>query len=317
MKYLIILPDKPYYLWQMLVQITNFREVGIEEDAIFIVAYTGAPSPTLMRIVDDKDVKSRIVVYNDNRINSFYPSSVRLFLMTKFMEENEDIRKGTIFYMDSDVVFTKKPNFDHLLQDDSWYISGTKDVTHYMDSIYIRSKGEDIFELMCDIVCIPRNKVIQNDDKCGGVQYIIKNAPVDFWRKAYFDSEALFQQVTKLSNKKLNDSKLRGDDPVYHPLQIWCADMWAMLWNAWLFGVDIKPDDAMTFCWAGWDVSKWNELAIFHNAGITTHDGINFNKIEFQTSPFKKSIGVAPTSASYKYLQLIRRTEMKFPQLIW
>ena len=41
MKIIVALPDNNYFLWQMLVQINNFRKFGFEEDVIYVIGNRG------------------------------------------------------------------------------------------------------------------------------------------------------------------------------------------------------------------------------------------------------------------------------------
>lgn len=315
MKYIIALPDHPFYLWQMLVQITNFRTVGIEKDVHFLICvFNNSSSRLLTRIVNNGDLKCHFHIYPDTRPLHGYSSSMRPWMMFNFLSQNEDIQRGAYMYLDPDVVFTRTPDFDALLSDHKWYISGANS---YMDVHYIKSKGEDVYKLMTDIVGIPPALVEKYDKHAGGVQYIFKNAPISYWQKVYVDCENLFTKVTKLNNEKIAESKAKGDNPVYHEIQIWCADMWACLWNAWLMGYKMEIHPSMEFIWAGWHIRDWERLTIFHNAGVPAEDGRNFAKGTHQYSPFKKEIYVHPESVSYKYLEIIKQTEKMFPDLIW
>ena len=75
---------------------------------------------------------------------------------------------------------------------------------------------------MCGIVGInPLIPQIMNSNS-GGAQYIMKNVDASFWEKVEKDSEELFNQITELNNQK------KTEDPTYHELQIWCADMLSM-----------------------------------------------------------------------------------------
>jgi hypothetical protein len=58
----------------------------------------------------------------------------------------------------------------------------------------------------------------------------------------------------------------------YHELQIWCSDMWAILWGAWMRGYDTKVIPEMNFCWATDQAPRWHEVYIYHNAGVTAKD---------------------------------------------
>jgi hypothetical protein len=97
----------------------------------------------------------------------------------------------------------------------------------------------------------------------GGAQYILKYIDAEYWEKVEKDSEQLYYQITQLNNQK------KVDDSTYHELQIWCADMWAVLWNGWLRGNETKVVPEMDFSWATDPIKRWEETTIFHNAGVT------------------------------------------------
>ncbi len=74
----------------------------------------------------------------------------------------------------------------------------------------------------------------------------------------------------------------------------------------------------MTSSWANSHAADWGtSRAYFHDAGQPTENGRDFCKITWQSSPFRKEITVSPESASWHYLQLVRRTEEMFPDLVW
>jgi len=102
-----------------------------------------------------------------------------------------------------------------------------------------------------------------------------------------------------------------------YPIQAWCAEMYMQQFETIRAGFTPRASDLMSFCWANADRGAWSEHAYFHDAGQTVEDGVHFCKITWQSSPFGKEIGVSPDSASYEYVQLIKRTEQMFPHLIW
>jgi len=137
---------------------------------------------------------------------------------------------------------------------------------------------------MCGIVGIDKDLVRSKEVDSGGAQYILKpGITAEFWLKVYKDSEQLFHQITS------KNSALRSDD--YHELQIWCADMWAVLWNLWLEGYETKTVPALDFSWGTSTHDFWNKHAIYHNAGVT---------VEESGRPFYKALymnGKNPTEA--------------------
>jgi hypothetical protein len=309
MKYLIATLDKPHYLWQVLVQINNFRKLGIEQDAHFVISCTHEnPSDELMKIVLDDSLKCTISLYEDSRpIGRNYPVTVRHSILKTHFECFPEWEKETFMLIDPDVIFTKTPDWSHLEQGDKWYFSNT---ISYLHSPYIKSKSEQLFHEMCEIVGISPEFVEANDKNAGGAQYVMKNVTAKFWEKCEIDSENLYNHM-------------KSTESIYHPefpIQSWTADMWAILWNSFLQAEVEIPED-MTFCWASDAMEFWNKRVIFHNAGVTG-DGIvgiekRFAKGLYQKSPFNKTIDVSETSASYMYLQEVRETEKNFPNLIF
>jgi hypothetical protein len=198
-------------------------------------------------------------------------------LLSKFFyEKKEFCESETFFYIDPDVIFTKKINFNDLLKDDIWHVSDTRS---YIDGAYIKSKGVNLFNEMCDIVNISSEIIENNDENAGGAQYIIKNCNYEFWKKVENDSENLYQHMIKTKD-------------IYSPLkpiQAWTSDMWAVLWNALYFNHKVKIHKKLNFSWANEDIKNWKINALFHNAGVTNENNI-FNKIDYQISPFNKDL---------------------------
>ena len=88
-----------------------------------------------------------------------------------------------------------------------------------------------------------------------------------------------------------------------HPIQSWTADMWALLWNAWLFKHETKIIKRFDFAWATDNIDKWKKVSIFHNAGAVLKNGHYFLKTDYQTSPFNKKLSCGKDSCSYNYIK--------------
>ena len=62
-------------------------------------------------------------------------------------------------------------------------------------------------------------------------------------------------------------------------VQIWCAEMWATLWNIWLFGLDTEIHSELNFTWASNGIDGYFDTKILHNTGLSNADKTNvFNK---------------------------------------
>jgi len=167
------------------------------------------------------------------------------------------------------------------------------------------SKGYDVYSKMCEIVEIPEIIPKLMNSNSGGAQYILKNINADYWEKVEKDSEQLYYQINQLNNQK------KIADPNHHELQIWCADMWAVLWNGWLLGNETKVVPEMNFSWATDTKNRWEETNIFHNAGVTG-TGIHFYKGIFQDHlPYNIEDTFSEQFCSKLYFNEIKETAKK------
>jgi len=303
MKILIATFDHNYYLWQCLVQINNFMKYGYDEDTVYVIS-TSDPSPALKAMMNCPKIKSKFFLYKDERQNHRYPSSLRPHILEKFFNEHPEYEKEVLFYTDPDVIFTKKLDFTEMENDEAWHLSDTRS---YIDSRYIKSKSEQLFKEMCDIVKVDPEEISANDDNAGGAQYLIKGINAGFWKKCYDDMEKLY-------------CHMKDTESVYHPehpIQSWTADMWAVYWNGIYFGHKVQIDKVLDFSWATDAIHRWNETYIFHNAGIAGKSDTHFSKIEYQSSPFNQDIKVSPDNCTFEYVREIRETEDNFKDVVW
>ena len=97
---------------------------------------------------------------------------------------------------------------------------------------------------MLNIAEVEEDLFKRNMFSSGGAQTIMKNVDWVFWQKVYILSEKLFTELTELNRQKVKE------DPTHHALQIWCADMWALLFTAWKLGHETKVDKMLEFTWA-------------------------------------------------------------------
>ena len=307
-KFIIPFPDVPYYLWMVLVQINNFRRMGYEVDTHFIGFYFGSgPSEILLKMVNSDNVKANFHLYPDDRPDKTYPASSKPRMMKNYFRDFPDEKENIYMYLDPDVIFLKQFDFEPFIHDNIWYES---DASSYLNSTYIKSKGDGLLEEMCDVVGISPEMVIENDKNAGGAQYILKNLTADYWEEVELSSIDLYKKM-KETEKKYHPP---GQD---FPIQAWTSEMWTQNWVAWTKGIQTKIVSEMHFHWANHRMADINH-SIFHNAGVaTTEDPLHFCKIAYQSSPFRKEIPTKKESLSYLYKLEVDDTEKNFPDLIW
>ena len=269
LRYVCVQPRLLYYAWQVEVMINNFIKHGINPNNIdILVAWN--PNDLTTSIQANVDAwnklashynQVRFFFYQDTRQQPIrYISSVRPNILKQHFKAHPQLESEAIFYHDCDIAFTKPPNWNKFLHDNIWYLSNTNS---YINYDYIVSKGQDVYDKMCEIVGM--NPVIPKlmNQNSGGAQYIMKEVNAEYWEKVEKDSEQLFYKITQLNNYK------KSLDPTHHELQIWCADMWAVLWNLWKRNLETKVVPELDFSWASDRIERVNKLPIFHNAGIT------------------------------------------------
>ena len=301
MVYICVQPSTFYYAWQVDAMLLSFEKCGINFNNVHIVSvkYPEKGIDTHFKNVENKWTQSGVIFsyYEDTRSTNHYISSIRPHLLEKHWMAFPDLQNQSIFYHDSDIALTRPiDNLNNMLNDNIVYLSNTID---YIGAKYIESKGHGIFEQMCEIVGIDKDLVRSREMDSGGAQYILKPGITSgFWKNVYNDSEQLFHQIT-LKNISIKT-------PDYHELQIWCADMWAVLWNLWKEGYETKIPKELNFTWATMTNTMWEINSIYHNAGIVEElYRMPFYKANYIT----KDPTTAPTPdkkwASHEYFNLV------------
>ena len=308
LKYICVQPRLVYYAWQLEVMINNFISNGIApQDIQILVAYSPDQSDrTNHDDVVDLFGKLRMkfptvgfFFYKDTRVNPTYISSIRPNILKQHFKYFPELKNSAVFYHDCDMIFSGKPDFSKFVHNNIWYLS---DTVGYIGTRYIRSKGEDIYEKMCEIVGIDRKIPIIMESNSGGAQYLMKGLTSEYWEKVEKYSESLYRYFSQIEPIKL------AENPSYHPIQRWTSDMWAVLWNAWYFEHETKVDPYFNFTWATDPIEKWDKNVIFHNAGVVGPGELFFKGSYLNSLPYFVEDTFDKTKASYNYFKEIKST---------
>lgn len=298
-----------YYAWQLEVMLHNFRQVGLLDHKVHILVGYNRTQDNLGKLWDTfKRIESRyefceFFFYEDSRQQPiYYISSIRPNLLWQHFEKHPTLSNEVFFYHDCDIVFTKYPDFfeKYMEDDENWYVSNT---ISYIGHRYIKSKGDAVTEMMLSQFGISEQFIQDREEQSGGAQYIMKGVDWRFFKKMQFDCELLFKNVTELNKS------LKKVDDTYHELQIWCSDMWAILWNAWMRGFKTNIIPELDFAWATDDISRWDEKYIFHNAGVTSSmkQTLFYKGDYMNNTPYNVLGDTYDTNrASYKYFEIVK-----------
>jgi hypothetical protein len=304
LRFICAQPAIKYYAWQVEVMLNNFRKNGINLNDVDIVCSKpdGVIPEEWSKLANN--YAARFFFYDDLRVDKGYISSIRPNILKQHFIKNPDLEREAILYHDCDIVFTKPIDWIYqYVNGDEWYGSDTR---WYIAHSYIESKGRDVIEEMCKIANIDEQVVKDNELNSIGAQYLMKNVNAKYWDDVERLCEKLFVDITQLNNRK------KQADPTHHELQIWCADMWSVLWEAWKRGYKTNCEDDLQFGWATSGTSDWEKFNIFHNAGVTDSAGGLFYKAEYMNElPYNKPLEIKKDSASWYYWNEINETAQK------
>lgn len=278
-------------------------EIGINPNNIDIVCWkvNNVVPPEWYRLASA--YPARFLFYEDTRETRHYISSIRPNILKQHFAAFPEIEQEAVLYHDCDIAFTKPINWQQFLNDDKWYGSDTR---WYIAHSYIISKGQDIMDKMCEIVGIEEQLIKDNELNSIGAQYLMKGINSEYWARVEKDCERLFKEITDMNNEK------KAIDPSYHELQIWCSDMWSVLWNGWKMGKETICHPDLDFSWATSSEEDWNRYNIFHNAGVTSSEGGLFYKAEYiNRLPYKENLVIKDGTASKKYWDIINSVAKK------
>ena len=296
-------PATLYYAWQVEVMLNNFVKNEINLNYVDIVCWKpeGIISDDWSKLAEN--YAARFFFYDDTRINKHYISSIRPNILKQHFLKHPYLKDIPIFYHDCDIIFTKPIDWDQFAIGPNWYGS---DCRWYIGHDYIASKGGEELDLMCSIIGIDKEVVKQNEMNSIGAQYLMKNIDYAFWDKVERDCDKMFHEVTQLIKQK------KSTDPSHHELQIWCSDMWAVLWNGWLRGAETICHPELQFSWATSPIEEYFKYNIMHNAGATTSTNGHFYKSEYVNKlPYKENLEINKNTTSFMYWLEIQETAKK------
>lgn len=276
LKFITVQPDDTYFTWQVHLWLESLKEIGHSDKAIVLlyIPQNRKQNDKWQQIIDLYP-EAEFHFYKDeegdlNNYLGIYIPILRPWTLWKHFKLHPELSDKAIFYCDSDILFTKNFNIDHLLEDDVCYLSNTNS---YISANYFESKQRDVLSKKIDeyktrdvlsellsLIGVEKQVAIDNNEHSGGAQYLLKNIDSTFWNKVMNDCMIIRTYLQKV-NKDFFESESKG-------FQSWCADMWAVLWNIWFRNQETKVVPEMDFAWSTDAIEKLNSCAILHNAGI-------------------------------------------------
>lgn len=277
-------PNDFYFIWQLQIQLYNFRRLGLSDKYHILVwkhanRVNGDTYEREWSTLQARYPEAHFHYYEqqNNEVSNFiqsynYIPLLRPWLLAKHFKLHPDLIGDAILYLDSDVIFTKEVDFSHLIGDDTCYLSDTRS---YIGYEYLDSKVKDVLpekleeyktinpvEGLANLFpYLTRKDAIANDKGAGGAQYLLKNIDYTFWEDVFRKSIEV-----KLYFRGLNRKYFKDEDTGF---QSWCADMWSVLYNLWKRNQKTECPPEMDFAWATDNIDKWDKVNIYHDAGAS------------------------------------------------
>ncbi len=117
MYFLTTQPDSDYYIWQLQVQLNNFKKFGCEDSGVIVFGYNPVLgiNPNAKELQKQTDAKVFFFPDERNLSERLYLPSIRPHLLKQlFREKPELLTNQNFLYFDCDVIFTNYPDFSSL-----------------------------------------------------------------------------------------------------------------------------------------------------------------------------------------------------------
>lgn len=265
--YVCAQPATHYYAWQVDAMLLSFKENGdmpLENvHCVCALLSDNEPHEWFEKVKKKWELQGvKFNYYKDTRVKKSYVSSIRPHILEKHWKQFPWLEAKTIMYHDCDIALHHPMPLYDKIQPGLEKTCFLSDTISYIGAEYIESKGHGLFEEMCEIAELEPNFVRLKESESGGAQYLLKpGIDAKFWEETYDLGEELFNKITE------RVKSIQKEEPEWHSLQIWCADMWAILWMLWKRGYSTPCAKDLDFTWGTF---KWTHKhhSIYHNAGI-------------------------------------------------
>lgn len=309
-------PNDLIFCWQVRVQLANLRKYDLSKNYVCLIRwhdkrYFGAtfleqwdelekdyPEATFFRLPDQDHLVDLIDRYK-------YIPLLRPWLLANYFKLHPELTEKAILYIDSDVIFTRKPEFGPFLDDDICYLTDTRS---YIAASYFDSKIKDVdpeklenykkidvFGDCMEEFGLTRAIGEANEMGSGGAQYLLKNIDHKYWEDVFTGCIKL-----RILLNRVNQRFFPGKDPQEREnkgFQVWCADMWSVLWNLWKRDYKTECPKEMDTCWATDIIARWGEEnlpLIYHDAAAKEGEMEPGHKLFWKGAPRYKNNLITP-----------------------
>lgn len=299
---LVTAADHRYYLWQVVVHWVHMRHAGWP--ARYLVYCGDTRSKLLDAVMETLGADgARFTVWNDwrRRGRRTYNPAMKPGLVGRWLEAHPDERDSPYLLLDPDAIplsrLRRTIEGDGLRPSPArWF--GT-DTDSYTGPGYLKSKGEDLWVALCDLVGVDPE---QAEGMPGtGSQWLFTGMAGERWL-----------EIAELSEDAYPILQAHKSD-----VQVWCAEMYVTQLMLVREGIEPAARAPMRMVWGNGAREDWSQAGFYHNAGVVEPGTGHFFKGRFRDRGpfFVEDMQVDDGSASSRYVELIRAAETLWPKL--
>lgn len=302
MRILFISPASLQYRWESEVLLCDLRRHGWPMDRACWITYGDGER-------ECHEVASRYgaehLHYDDDRPAAEYAPSIRPWLWARYLEEDPSRQRQAYFYCDSDIIFSRLPDFDAIeVAPTRWF--GSQTASYTGTAALSAGGGAREVAFLMELMHVSRRDAVRFANDSPGAQWLIHSPTPEFFRQVYVDAESIFIEFER---------RRRAESRPGRPerLQPWLSDMWALLWNTPRFGIEASATALLDFSVTADPRVRFEEAPIHHNSGaapwrLRAHR--LFSKREWRDrAPFGERLALDRTTCSIEYGYAIARVD--------
>lgn len=298
MKALCVAPDLIGYTWQVDMLCASLIRHGFSGENITVLTYQkDLQKSSPMSKVRDK-YGLNLHYYTDDRDRFLYDSSIRPYLIHKYLLEDPSRENESYFYIDSDIILTQDIDFEDMAKDgNSWYGS---DVSSYASlGVLSRNGGHDHHLLKVCNMDKKDDRISQLYTSMPGCQWVLNNPTSAIMYDVYEKCEDLYSHIVSLFHK----GEVQRTDS-------WLTDMFVLPVVATKHGKECLVSNDLSFTLADSKIEQFYHLPIYHNSGVSIgsarKQGIFSKSMWGKRKPFSFLHICDPQYASYGYVEFMR-----------
>lgn len=259
MRFISVIEDKKYLLWQQEIQFRHMKERGFE--CISVILYEDSISDYALEL---SKIGKVFFFKNDSPVKRYVPSN-KAWGLYKLLQLDPDFGKDFTL-IDSDVLCFSFPRVTPGM-------NSAADCDSYLGYNYLRQHltDEQITYVSEGITTLEKIK----DMKGSGAQYYFHNITSQDCYEVAINSDKIYKKVKEM---EINHGS---------KIQVWTAEMWAWLWTIGSKDtIHITPE--LDFSWATSRLEEQPRKKFLHLAGVTGKDmGIFYKGLYTSSTPWE------------------------------